>query len=120
MDWKTARDDFYEVAREGLNADINWIDRNGNEITDKSAIYSEVFSIAETGLKSQGFKQGDIEQYLSPIKQRTEKEVTPSIWKKEIVKEGLDDGLDLGGAIRNMQNRYIEKSRDTQSFTEWI
>ncbi len=112
LDWEKTRDDFYSVVEEGLDANIGWIDEDGNETRDKEVIYDEVFEYAERGLVSEGVEEETVEEYLMPLRRRWEKKMTPSVWKKDTVREALEDGLSLDEAIRRMQSEYIRLSRE--------
>jgi len=62
----------------------------------------------------------DPDEYLDPIRARWKAEMAPSDWKKARVRESLADGADLETAITEMQRDYIAKSRETESFVEWL
>ena len=91
---------------------------DGERTSDPDEIFAEVFEYAERGLEVQGIDEPD--EYLDPIRARWKAEMAPSDWKKNRVRESLEDGADLATAITEMQREYIAKSRQTESFVEWL
>ena len=120
LPWADAEESFYNAARDGLDAELAWLTADGDRTTDHDEIFGELFDIAETGLASAGVDDRAIAERLDPLRLRIERGVTPSAWKKGVVREELDAGADLDRAITTMQERYIDLSRSTDSFTEWL
>jgi hypothetical protein len=120
LDWERAEESFYSAAREGLDATLHWVTADGEHTTDSAVIFEEVFKLARQGLAAGGLTEGAIDEYLVPIERRWDERTTPSVWKKEQVRAELADGSSLSGAIRSMQETYIERSRETDSFVEWL
>jgi len=120
LSWNRAEESFYNAAREGLDAELHWQTADGQHTTDPETIYAELFEIAREGLAAGGLADDEIDDYLAPIERRWEQRTTPSVWKKERVRQGLDGGLELSEAIQAMQRRYIELSQERDSFAEWL
>lgn len=120
LPWADAKRSFYSAAESGLETDLAWITANGDRTADSERIFEEVFTYAREGLDEAGVDPADVDEYLGPIETRWRAGMTPSTWKKERVREGVGDGLDLPAAIRRMQETYIERSRETDSFAEWV
>jgi hypothetical protein len=118
LDWDAAERSFYDVAQNGFDAEFAWVNDDGERTNDADEIFAEVFEYAERGLEVQGIQDPD--EYLDPIRARWKDETTPSSWKKDRVRERLEDGADLESAITEMQREYIHKSRETESFVEWL
>jgi hypothetical protein len=93
---------------------------DGKRTTDSEAIFEEVFEFARHGLHESGVSAADIDHYLAPIEARWDDRMTPSAWKKDRVRDGLDDGMALDAAITAMQRDYIDRSRKHSSFAEWL
>ncbi|MFB6203484.1 MAG: hypothetical protein ABEK01_03240 [Candidatus Nanohaloarchaea archaeon] len=119
LDWETSKSDFYSAVEDGLEADLHWVNSSGEETSDREEIFAEVFRYARRGLEERGLTDGQIERYVGPIEERWENRMTPSTWKKQKVREELGDST-LEEAITSMQRQYIEKSRSTGCFTEWM
>ena len=120
LPWDAAESSFYAAAQDGLDADLAWLTADGDRTTDPDEIFAEVFEYAEYGLEVQGIDERTAASYLDPIRTRWRTGTTPSRWKKARVREHLDDGAELPTAIERMQREYIRRSRETDSFAEWV
>ena len=120
LPWDAARRSFYRAAESGLDADLAWITADGERTDDTETVYDEVFEYARVGLRESDVPAAEIERYLAPIESRWTERTTPSAWKKTRVREALEDGTSLSAAIESMQREYIERSRESASFAEWI
>lgn len=119
LEWEATRECFYDVVETGLDATFAWVDADGDRTDDPTVVYEEVFEYARRGLREQGLAPDAIDDYLGPIEARWTERTTPSRWKKQRVRDRLDDGDDLRSAIEGMQREYIERSRTGEPFVEW-
>ncbi|MFB6183995.1 MAG: hypothetical protein ABEI96_05515 [Haloarculaceae archaeon] len=120
LEWERAREGFYDVVDDGLDADIPWVTADGAYTTDDEEIFDEVFHYAREGLARQGVSASGIDRYLDPIEARWDARTAPSGWKKSRVRDALDDGADLETAVTAMQREYLRLSRETDTFAEWL
>jgi hypothetical protein len=120
LDWQAARDCFYDVADRGMDADLAWITADGERTDDTATVLREVIEYARRGLAEQGLHDTKVDAYLAPIDARRRLGVTPSGWKKDTVREALDDGATLPAAIRRMQRTYLERAGRVDSFVDWL
>ncbi|MEF8856242.1 MAG: hypothetical protein V5A16_02335 [Haloplanus sp.] len=120
LPWSAAEASFYDAVEHGLEADLAWITADGERTSDADVIFDEVFAHAYRGLDAACVPRADAERYLAPIEARWAERFTPSMWKKAQVREALADGGDLEAAIEHMQSRYVERSRESDSFAEWL
>lgn len=120
LSWERARESFYNAAREGLSGTLHWKTAAGEETTDQERIFSELFEIARAGLDAAGIGEQRIDARLDPLERRFETRTTPSVWKRERVREHLQAGEELSAAITTMQREYIRRSRESDSFAEWL
>lgn len=119
LEWAAARRSFYRAVEDGLDADLAWIDADGERTDDPDVVYDELFAYARRGLCEQGVPGSDVDDLLAPIEARRERETTPSRWKKRAVRERLADGADLQSAIEGMQREYVERSRAGDLVVDW-
>ena len=119
LDGAAAEASFYSAVRNGIDAELAWITAEGEETTDSSVIYDEIFAYARRGLREQGIGEETIDRYLDPIEARWERRYTPSQWKLDRVRAGLDDGLSFAESTQEMQQAYIEQSSTGTPFAEW-
>lgn len=120
LPWELAKESFYNAARDGLAGELHWLTAAGEQTTDQALIFDEVFEIARAGLDAAGVSENRVDSRLRPLERRFETRTTPSVWKRERVRDRLQSGDDLSTAITTMQQEYIRQSRDTDSFAEWI
>jgi hypothetical protein len=120
LPWEAARESFYAAVADGIGADLAWLTADGEPTTERAVVFGEVFEYARRGLREAGVPEPDVDRYLGPIEARWEARTTPSTWKKARVREGLRDGRSLDGAIRGMQEAYLELSRESSAFAEWL
>jgi hypothetical protein len=119
LPWDAARDSFYAAVRDGLDADVAWVTRDGSRTDDPETVYPELFALARTGLRDRGLATDHVDELLAPVESRWAERRTPSTWKRRQVRERLDEGESLTVAIEGMQREYIERSCRDESFAEW-
>ncbi|MFT4890053.1 MAG: hypothetical protein ACI9YT_000966 [Halobacteriales archaeon] len=123
MDWREARENFYVAMRDGLDADLQWIDAEGDRTDDLEAMYTDLFDVATEGLRTRGLSQEEIARYLGPLRERVRRGATPARWKRWQVRQRLADGDDLAEAIHGMQRAYVGRQSETLiegSFVDWL
>jgi hypothetical protein len=119
LPWADARDCFYDVVREGLDADLAWVDAGGDRTDDPDVVFGEVFEYARRGLRARGLGTAEVDDYLDPVERRWTERTTPSRWKIRTVRAHLDAGADLRTAVEAMQREYRERSRAGDPLVEW-
>jgi hypothetical protein len=119
LPWSAARDSFYAAAEDGLEADLSWVNTDGDRTNDTDEIYGELFAHARRGLELEGIDEPVRERYLGPLETRWRERRTPSRWKLERVREALASGGSLATAVERMQRAYVARSREHDSFAEW-
>jgi len=120
LPWQEAHRSFYAAAADGIEADLSWVTIHGERTTDREVIFDEVFRFARLGLAEQELSEAQIDEYLDPIEARYAAGETPSSWKIDRVRAGLDDGLALDEAMTDMQRAYFENCREHHTFAEWL
>ncbi|WP_049922041.1 hypothetical protein [Halopiger djelfimassiliensis] len=123
LEWDRARDNFFAAVRDGLEADLTWIDADGQPTTDRTQRYDELFSAARDGLETRGLSEAAIDRYLEPLWARFERGITPAAWKRRRVEARLEAGAPLDEALPAMQRSYVERQRETLlegTFADWL
>ncbi len=123
LDWETAEENFYAAARDGLQADLQWITREGADTTDIDAICTELFEFARDGLEVRGLSSEQAHRYVRPLRERLDRKTTPARWKHDRVRESVESGVPLPEAIWGMQAEYIDHQEETLvegSFANWL
>ncbi len=123
LDWRTARENFYKAMHDGLDATLTWVTNDGIETYDNDRLYNDLFAHARDGLRSAGVSEGRVQQYLRPLRQRVDQNVSPADWKRARAREAAADGAGLAEAIHTAQRQYFDRQRETLlngSFTSWL
>ncbi|MFC4358229.1 hypothetical protein ACFO0N_09745 [Halobium salinum] len=117
--WTAARDSFYAAVRDGLDADLAWVTRDGDRTDDPEVVYEELFALARRGLEDRGLGSDSVDDLLAPVETRWETRMTPATWKRREVGRRLDDGDDFVTAVEGMQREYIGRSGGGEPFVAW-
>lgn len=123
LSWADARENFYAASRDGLGAELTYITADGEETETTETIYADLLEQAQAGLRRRGLTGETAARYLWPLRRRVRQGITPAGWKRNRVREHLQDGADLAMAIEEMQELYFERQKHTLldgSFAEWF
>jgi hypothetical protein len=120
LDWADAHACFYDVVENGLDAEFAWVAADGERTSDPEAVFAELFEYARRGLTALDVEEATMERYLAPLEARWEARTTPSRWKIDRVRNALDDGADLETALAEMQAEYVRRSRESDTFADWL
>ncbi|WP_267640927.1 hypothetical protein [Haloarchaeobius amylolyticus] len=113
LDWATARDNFYGAAADGLDADLEWLDREGDRTDSVADCYDDLFACARQGLSMAGFEDDEADRVLAPLESRVTRDRTPADWKLDRVEHGLDAGLSFERAVEDTQRAYLRMQAET-------
>ncbi|ADE15511.1 conserved hypothetical protein [Nitrosococcus halophilus Nc 4] len=98
-----ARHNFYAAARQGLDAELYWLDGNRGKA---SALFTErLLPLARTGLEHLELNQHDIQHYLGIIQQRIATGQTGARWQRRYVAAHGHDMDALTAAYTEWQHR---------------
>lgn len=120
LPWEAARESFYAAGRNGLEAPLAWVTRDGDRTDDPAVLYPDLFAIARTGLRDRGLTDARIDDLIAPVERRWTARTTPATWKRERVRTRLDAGDDLDAAITGMQREYIRRAGTGEPFVDWL
>lgn len=106
-----ARQNFYQAAREGLKAQIYWM--NGRLVPIGELLETELLSWAAEGLGECGISPGDSAHYLESIlRPRIRSERTGARWQREYIHR-------YGRDFAAMTRAYSECQRQGHPVHEW-
>jgi len=105
-----AKANFYRAAREGLAAEVVWLD--GRPVRLGQLLRDELLPMAREGLKLLGLDEEESEAYLSIVRNRVESGQTGAAWQKAFVARHGRDFFKLTAA-------YLEHQRSGLPVHEW-
>ncbi len=123
LDWDRAKENFYAAARDGLAAEMVWIDGDGERTADHHRIYADLFEYAYDGLATREIDRGTAATYLEPLRRRVEHGVTPARWTHDRARERVERGCSLAAAVRGAHRDYVDRQRRTfveGTFVDWL
>ncbi len=110
LPFATARDNFYAAARDGLEAQITWLD--GRKGLAQSLLLDKLVPLAGYGLGLLGIDEADRERYLSIIKQRVKNACTGAGWQRAwLARHGND--------MQALTNAYYERQKRGEPVHDW-
>ncbi|AGB38690.1 hypothetical protein [Natronococcus occultus] len=120
LPWRAARESFYAAVEDGLEADLEWVTRDGARTDHSAEIYADLFELARRGLADRGFDPARSAALLEPIEARWEARTSPSTWKRREVRRRLEDGAAFESAVAGMQRAYIGRVTADEPFADWL
>jgi CBS domain-containing protein/gamma-glutamyl:cysteine ligase YbdK (ATP-grasp superfamily) len=78
LSFDDAKENFFAAARNGLNAQLKWLD--GKSISATSLILNELLPLARAGLKDARVDSSDIDKYLGVLEERVRSGQTGAQW----------------------------------------
>ena len=105
-----ARENFYRAARQGLTADIVWLD--GSRAPVEAVLLEEILPMAREGLKLLGADADDIDRYLAVAAARVRTQQNGAAWQRaHAAKYGRD--------FFRLTADYLEHQRSAMPVHEW-
>ncbi len=101
LDFATARDNFYQAARLGLTAPVDWLEGAHGRMSE---LLQSLLPLAREGLQRQGCSENDIELYLGVIEARLKSGQTGSAWQLGWLDSHGEDMAGLVAAYRERQD----------------
>lgn len=83
IDFQTARSNFYQCARLGLDAEVLW--RSGQPVAVRALLLDELLPQARSGLQQMDIAARDIELYLGTIEARVDCGMNGAAWQRRWV-----------------------------------
>lgn len=99
--FQQARDNFYTAAKEGLRAEVTWLDKQ--YIPHHELIWERLSPMAEQGLLRLGLDQEDVGRYMDIIEARLRTGRNGADWQRRFVDKHGADMQALAQAMRDQQ-----------------
>ncbi|MDH5230200.1 MAG: glutamate--cysteine ligase [Gammaproteobacteria bacterium] len=110
LDFAIARDNFYNAARFGLSAHINWLDQKRYNM--RRLLLDKLIPMALSGLERLKLDAKDIEYYISIIQARVESQQTGAAWQRSFVEK-------FGSNMQQLTQAYYERQQSDMPVHEW-
>jgi gamma-glutamyl:cysteine ligase YbdK (ATP-grasp superfamily) len=110
LPFATARDNFYAAARDGLEAQIIWLD--GRKRSAGSLLQEQLIGLARYGLGLLDIDPADRDRYLGIVKARLRNACTGSNWQRAYVARH-------GGDTRVLTEAYYERQQSGVPVHDW-
>jgi gamma-glutamyl:cysteine ligase YbdK (ATP-grasp superfamily) len=110
LPFNQARDNFYNAAKYGLDAQVVWLD--GKKTNIRILILDKLIPMAAKGLESAGIDASDIDTYLGIIEQRARNSCNGAAWQRAFVaKHGKD--------MQKLTEAYVERQNSGEPVHTW-
>ena len=110
LPFATARDNFYAVARDGLDGQITWLD--GRKLSVQTLLLDQLIPLARYGLGLLDIDPGDRDRYLGIVKARVRNACTGSAWQRAWVARHGDD-------MQALTQAYYERQQSGEPVHDW-
>lgn len=101
LSFETARANFYNAAKYGLNASVTWL--GGKKVKVIDLLESKILPMARKGLESLDVNRDDVEDYMQLIAGRLQKRQNGTVWQRSYVAKHGNDFCSLVGAYHERQ-----------------
>ncbi len=116
MDFDDAKSNFSKVARQGMDAHVQWFDNKVYSVND--LVSQELIPLAREGLEKQGVAAEDITRYMDVLSERIEARQTGASWLlgsiNHLRKHGTKDQ-----ALRSLVAATLERQRTGKPVHTW-
>lgn len=116
MPFDTAKTNFFNAARYGINSQSVWID--GVSRRTGRLILEELLPLARRGLESAGLNGNDIERFLGIIENRSRAEKTGSQWMLDSLAR-MDAKAKLNVKMRSLTSAMKANQEADRPLHEW-
>lgn len=110
LPFSDARANFYAAARDGLQAELTWLD--GRRYSARDFILETALPLARQGLRDFGLPDAEIEHYLGVVEARVRSGQTGSAWQLQRLAQ-------VGGDVHRMMDDYLDNQRSGSPVHEW-
>ena len=116
MPFESAKENFLSSARDGLKAQLNWLDGKTRAVSE--LITQELLPRAREGLQGAGIDRDDIDRYLGVVEKRVGCARTGASWMVESLSKMGNTGTGEV-RLRQMTSTMRDLQRDGLPVAEW-
>jgi hypothetical protein len=110
LPFAAARDNFYAAARDGLDAQVTWLD--GKRVPVQRLLLERLLPQADEGLELLGIDSTDRRAYLGSVGKRIEQRRTGSVWQRRFVER-------YGPDMKALTEAYYERQQSGEPVHAW-
>jgi len=110
LPFAAAQENFYAAARDGLGADLVWLD--GTHADARSLLLDELLPLAGRGLERLGLDAAEIDDYLGIVRARVRLRQTGAAWQRACFES-------QGRDVHRLTAAYLEHQRSGMPVHEW-
>ena len=110
LQFDQARDNFYNAAKSGFDAQVIWLD--GNKYNIRTLLLDKLIGQAAEGLNLAGIDSNDIHRYLGVISERTETGINGAAWQRAFVEQH-------GKNMPALTSAYIQRQNSGEPVHTW-
>jgi len=108
--FEVARHNFYEAARQGLDARVTWLD--GTRMSMRELCLEEILPLAGRGLAELGISESEIGDWLGVVEGRLVSGQNGAIWQRRFLAR-------YGPDFRRLVEAYLERQLTDLPVHEW-
>ena len=116
MSFDDAKNNFFNVAQNGLNTQIAWFD--GKSYPTGSLILEQLLPLARKGLERAGIDAADIDKYLGIIEKRVAAKVTGAQWMLDSL-ANMDEQTNMNIRLQTLTAAIKNNQEANQPVHEW-
>lgn len=116
MFFNDAKNNFFNVAQNGLNTQITWFD--GKIYSTRRLILEQLLPLARKGLEKAEIDAAEIEKYLGIIEERTKAKVTGAQWMLDSF-ENMCEKANLNTCLQTLTSTIKSNQEKNQPVHEW-
>jgi gamma-glutamyl:cysteine ligase YbdK (ATP-grasp superfamily) len=110
LPFNQARDNFYQLARYGMEGQMVWLD--GKKYPVRTLLAQQLIPMARRGLEELHIDSADIDKFIGVIEQRVANNCNGAAWQRAFVaKHGPD--------MQVLTKAYVERQNSGQPVHEW-
>jgi len=110
LPFERARDNFYAAARDGLSAEIVWLDGRRAAMTE--LLEQELLPLARAGLQTLGIDREEIDLWLGVIAGRVRSGQNGAAWQRGYVNR-------YGADMEALTRAYLERQAGGEAVHQW-
>jgi len=110
LPFATARDNFYNAARHGLQARVTWLQGDSGQMRD--LLIKELIPLARRGLARLGCDSADSDYFIGIVEQRVRSGQTGSAWQLAAYEHYQQD-------LALLLRRYVEQQNSGMPVHKW-